>query len=53
MIRTVRTVHLTQSRDDKSTLKGKTALWATGGWLEGNWNKKLKWACWSVEVQLA
>ena len=48
MIRTlskVRTVHRTQSRYDNSTLEGKTALWTTGGWLEGNWNKIIKWGC--------
>jgi hypothetical protein len=33
-MRTVRTVHCTQSQYDKSTLKGKTILWKIGGWLD-------------------
>jgi len=33
-LQTVRTVHLTRSRFHKSTLEGKTALWATEGWLD-------------------
>jgi hypothetical protein len=35
ILRTVRTVHRTQSRYYKSTLERKSAHWTTEGWLEG------------------
>ena len=52
-LRTVRTAHHKQLRYDKCTREGKRAVWTTVGWLEGNWNKILKWECSSVQVQLA